>query len=182
MKLETVKNNKKVTILLQSGDLDKALCAFIFANGYASLGVEVKLWFMIWGHNCLKKRRSLFSFRPKPDPAREGAYRVLESDNILQPMIEMLNRGGSQHLPLSRLNLMGLGPILFNKMLKKKNIMSLEELIKSADDLGVKFRMCQICFDAFGLSVDDLIVPNVEVKGVAEYAKDTMEAHVNLFI
>ena len=72
--------------------------------------------------------------------------------------------------------------MLFGKMLKKKGIPSLEELIKSADDLGVKFIMCQICFDALGLSVDDLIVPNVEVKGVASYMKDTMDAHVNLFI
>lgn len=174
--------NKKATILLHSGDMDKALAAFIFANGYAALGVEVKMWFMIWGHNCLKRRKSLFSFRRKPDPAREGVYRVLETDNILQPMVEMLNRGGADHLPLSRLNLMGLGPLLFGKMLKKKNIPSLEELIKSADDLGVKFIMCQICFDALGLSVDDLIVPHVEVKGVSSYAKDTMEAHVNLFI
>jgi len=176
-------DKKKVTILLQSGDLDKALCAFIFANGYASLGTPVTMWFMIWGYNCLKKRRGLLTlFSRKPDPAREGTYRVLETDNILQPMVEMLNRGGAQHLPLSRLNLMGLGPVLFNKMLKKKCIMDLEELIKSADDLGVKFKMCQICFDALGNSADDLIVPNVEIKGVAEYARDTMEAHVNLFI
>jgi peroxiredoxin family protein len=174
--------DKKVTILLQSGDLDKALCAFIFANGYASLGVEVKMWFMIWGHNCLKKRRPLFSLRRKPDPAREGAYRVLETDNLLQPLVELLNRGGVGHLPLSRLNLMGLGPRLLGKMLKRKGIPDLEELIRSADDLGVKFIMCQICFDALGLSVDDLIVPNVTVKGVAAYARDTLEAHVNLFI
>jgi peroxiredoxin family protein len=173
---------KKVTILLHSGDLDKAMAAFIFANGYAALGVEVKMWFMIWGHNCLKKRRSLFSFRKQPDPARESAYRVLETDNLLQPMVEMLNRGGAEHLPLSRLNLMGLGPLLFGKMLRKKGIPDLKELIRSANDLGVKFLMCQICFDAFGLSVDDLIVPNVEVKGVAAYAKDTLEAQVNLFI
>jgi peroxiredoxin family protein len=174
--------NKKATILLHSGDLDKALAAFIFANGYAALGVEVKMWFMIWGHNCLKKRRGLFSLRRKPDPAREGAYRVLETDNFLQPLIESLNRGGADHLPLSRLNLLGLGPRLFGRMLRKKNIPSLEELIRSAEELGVRFIMCQICFDALGLSVDDLIVPHVEVKGVAAYAKDTMEAHVNLFI
>ncbi len=173
---------KKVTILLESGDLDKALCAFIFANGYASLGIDVTMWFMLWGYNCLKKRRSLFSFRRAIDPAKESAYRVLETDNMLQPLIEMLNRGGAQHLPLSRLNLMGLGPALFNVMLKKKGIMGLQELIRSADELGVKFKMCQICFDAMGISVDDLIVPNVEVKGVAEYARDTMEAHINLFI
>jgi peroxiredoxin family protein len=173
---------RKATILLQSGDLDKALCAFIFANGYAALGIEVKMWFMIWGYNCLKKRKSLFSFRRKYDPEKEKAYRVLETDNFLQPMVEMLNRGGVHHLPMSRLNLMGFGPRLFNLMLRKKNIMGLEELILSAVDLGVKFKMCQICFDALGVSVDDLIVPNVEVKGVAEYAKDTLEAQVNLFI
>ncbi len=174
---------KKVTILLQSGDLDKALTAFIFANGFASLGSEVTMWFMLWGYNCLKKRRSLFALRRKPDPARESAYRVIETDNILQPMVELLNRGGARHLPLSRLNLLGLGPFLFGKMLEKKSIMGLEDLIRSAEDLGVKFKMCQICFDAMGISVDDLIVTNnVEVKGVAEYAKDTMEAHVNLFI
>ena len=174
--------SKKVTILLHSGDLDKALAAFIIANGYAALGVEVKMWFMIWGHNCLKKRRSLFALRRRPDPAREGAYRVLETDNVLQPLVEALNRGGAAHLPLSRLNLMGLGPLLLGKMLKKKNIPTLEELIRSADELGVKFIMCQICFDAFGLSVDDLIVPNVEVKGSAAYARDTLEAQVNLFM
>ena len=177
-------DNKKATILLQSGDLDKALSAFIFANGYAALGIEVKMWFMLWGYNCLKKRKSLFSLfrRPKYNPERERAYRDLETDNILQPMVEMLNRGGVNHLPLSRLNLMGLGPVLFNKMLKIKGMMGLEELIKSADDLGVQFKMCQICFDALGVSVDDLIVPNVSVKGVAEYARDTLEAHINLFI
>jgi len=174
--------DKKATILLFSGDMDNALCAFILANGYAALGVEVTMWFMIWGYNCLKRRRRLFSFRRKPDPVREGAYRVLETDNILQPMVEMLNRGGANHLPLSRLNLLGLGPRLFRKMLGKKSIPSLEELINSADDLGVKFKMCQICFDAMGLSVDDLIVPHVEVQGSSAYVKDTMDAHVNLFI
>lgn len=175
-------DKKKVTLLLQSGDLDRALTAFIFANGYASLGYEVKMWFMIWGYNCLKKRKSLFGVFRKSHNARESSYRVLETDNILQPMVEMLNRGGTNHLPLAHLNLMGLGPFLFTKMLKKKNMMGLEELIHSAVDLGVKFKMCQICFDAMGISVDDLIVPDVEVAGVADYARDTLEAHVNLFI
>lgn len=174
--------NKKATILLQSGDLDKALAAFILANGYAALGVEVKMWFMFWGHNCLKRRRGLFSWRRKPDPVREGAYRDLATDNILQPMVEMLNRGGADHLPLSRLNLMGLGPLLFDKMFKKKGIPGLKALIGSADELGVQFIMCQICFDALGLSVDDLIVPHVEVLGATAYVKDTMAAQVNLFI
>ena len=173
---------KKGTILLQSGHLDKALTAFIVASGFAALGVEMKMWFMIWGHNCLKKRRSLFARRPRPDPAREGIYRDLATDNILQPMVEMVNRGGAGHLPLSQLNLMGLGPVLLRRMLKKKSIPALEELIRESHELGVKFILCQICTDALGISADDLIVPDVEVKGVSSYMKDTMEAHVNLFI
>jgi peroxiredoxin family protein len=173
---------KKATILLQSGEMDKALSAFIFANGYAAFNVEVTMWFMLWGHNCLKRRRSLFSLRRKPDPVKERAYRVLETDNFMQPMVELFNRGGVNHLPLSRLNLMGAGPWLFRKMLRKKGIPALEELIFSAQDLGVKFKMCQICFDTLGLSVEDLIVSPVEVLGVAAYAKDTMEAHLNLII
>lgn len=173
---------KKATILLQSGHMDKALTAFIIATGYAALGVEVKMWFMIWGHNCLKKRRGLFAARRKPDPAREGVYRNLATDGILQPLVESLNRGGAGHLPLSQLNLLGLGPLLFGKLLDKKSIPRLEELIHGADELGVKFIMCQICFDAMGMSLDDLIVPNVVVKGVTSYARDTMDADVNLFI
>jgi peroxiredoxin family protein len=174
--------NKKGTIFLLSGEMDKALAAFIIATGFAALGVEMKMWFMIWGHNCLKKRRGLFSRRRKPSPTREGTYRDLETDSILQPMVEMINRGGANHLPLSQLNLMGLGPKLFSKMLKKKNIPCLEELIQEADELGVQFIICQVCCDALGLSVDDLIVPNVEVKGVSSYMKDTMDSQVNLFI
>ena len=173
---------RKVTILLQSGELDRALSAFIFANGYAALGIEVKMWFMIWGYNCLKKRRPLLSRRRRPDPAREGAYRALETDSFLQPLVELFNRGGARHLPLSRLNLFGLGPRLLEKMFARKGIMNLEQLIQSAVELGVEFKMCQICFDAMGISADDLIVPEVKVKGVAEYARDTMEAHVNLFL
>jgi peroxiredoxin family protein len=175
---------RKATILLQSGELDKALSAFIFANGYASLGVDVTMWFMLWGYNCLKKRRSLLSFLSprKVDPAREAAYRTLETDNLLQPMVELLNRGGASHLPLSRLDLFGIGPPLLRRMLKRKGIAGLEEMIRSAAELGVKFKMCQICFDAMGISVDDLIVPDVAVKGVAEYARDTLDAQINLFI
>lgn len=173
---------KKGTIMLLSGEFDRVFTAFLIANGFTALGVEMTMWFNIWGHNCLKKRKGLFSRRRKPDPSREGAYRNLETDNFLQPLVEILNRGGVNHLPLSHLNLMGLGPVIFRKMLKKKNAPRLEEVISDAHELGVRFIICQICAEVMGLSVDDLIVPNVEVKGVSAYMKDTMDAHVNLFI
>lgn len=174
--------NKKGTIMLISGEYDRVITAFLIATGFSALGVEMKMWFNIWGHNCLKKRRGLFSRRRRPDPAREGTYRNLSTDSFLQSVVEIFNRGGADHLPLSHLNLMGIGPVIFRKLLRRKNVPGLEELIKNADELGVKFIICQMCIDALGVSLDELIVPNVEVKGVSAYMKDTMEAQVNLFI
>ncbi|NOY52122.1 MAG: hypothetical protein GXP58_00705 [Deltaproteobacteria bacterium] len=173
---------KKGTIMVVSGELDRVHTAFLIATGFAALGMEMKMWFVFWGHNCLKKRRGLFTRRRRPAPAREGTYRNLDTDNLLQQVAELFNRGGAEHLPLSQQNLMGLGPALIRKMMKKKNIPTLKELIADADDLGVKFILCQICVDVLGLNIDDLIIPQVEVKGVSTYMQDTMEAHVNLFI
>jgi len=174
--------NKKGTILLLSGELDKAVAAFIIATGFAALGVEMKMWFMIFGHNCLKKRRGLLARREKPGPRRIDGHRDFATDNILQQMFKMINQGGADHLPLSQFNLMGLGPAIFQRMLKKKNMPQLESLIRDADELGVTFTICQGCADVLGLSVNDLILPSAEIKGVSVYMKDTMEAHVNLVI
>mgnify|MGYP001551060932 CR=1 FL=1 len=123
---------KKGTILLQSGHLDKALTAFILASGFAALGVEMKMWFMIWGHNCLKRRRSFFSPRRRPDAANDGTYRDLATDTIRQPMVEMLTRGGADHLPLSQLNLLGLGPAIFSAIASKPDTASVGQFNKFA--------------------------------------------------
>jgi peroxiredoxin family protein len=168
--------------MLISGEFDRVLTAFVIANGFSALGVEMTMWFNMLGHNCLKKRRGLFSRKREPDPAREGAYRNLTTDNFLQPMFEVFNRGGANNLPLSQVDLMGFGSGIFRKMLQKKNVPSLEKMIRDADELGVKFIICQMCADALGLSLDDLIIPNAEVKGISAYMKDTMDAQVNLFI
>ena len=173
---------KKGTVMLLSGELDKALVAFLIINGFAAMGVEMKVWFTLWGVNCLKKRRGLFSRRPRYDKSREATYRNTESDFLLQKMVEMFNRGGANYLPLSRLNMMGLGPSLLNRILRRKHIATLEELIHAARDLGVDFTICQICVDALATSVDDLIFPDLPVKGVTAYMKDAMNAQFNVII
>lgn len=83
---------------------------------------------------------------------------------------------------MSRLNLFGLGPVIFNYILKRKNIPTVEEFIYSAEQLGIQFTICQACTDALALDTDDLIVKNADVKGVSQYMKDSMDAHYNIFI
>ncbi len=175
-------DKKKGTVMLVSGEMDKALTAFMIVTGFAAMGVEMKVWFTLFGANCLKRRRRLFSRRPIYDPAKESKYRRLETDFLLQDLVETLNRGGASYLPLSQLNLMGLGPRLLGVILRRKHIATLEELIHSARDLGVEFTLCQICVDALGSSLDDLIIPDIAVKGVTTYMKDAMNAQFNIIV
>ena len=174
---------KKATIMLISGDMDKALVAFLIATGYAAMGIETKMWFTIWGANCLKRRRSIFHiFFGKPQ-SKISAFRQTETDTVTQKIVEMVNLGGANHLPLSRINLFGLGPKIFNILLKQKNIPTLEELILLAEELGISFTICQICVDALALDTSDLIVTkNIDVKGVSQYVKDSIDSHYNAVI
>jgi peroxiredoxin family protein len=46
---------KKATIVLFSGNLDKAYAAFIIAGGAAAAGMDVTIFVTFWGLNLLKK-------------------------------------------------------------------------------------------------------------------------------
>lgn len=175
--------NKKATVMIMSGDMDKALVAFLIATGYAAMGIETKMWFTLWGVNCLKRRRSIFHVLFGKFKLGKSQYRRTETDSVAQSMLEMLNRGGANHMPISQLNLFGLGPSILNFLLRRKNIPTLNELINLAEELGISFTICQICVNALALDTSDLIVTQqVEVKGVSQYVKDSMDSHYNTVI
>ncbi|MGH7257872.1 MAG: DsrE/DsrF/DrsH-like family protein, partial [Nitrospiraceae bacterium] len=46
----------RVTIVLLSGDLDKAMAAFIIATGAAAMGMQVTMFFTFWGLNTIRKK------------------------------------------------------------------------------------------------------------------------------
>lgn len=46
---------KSMTIILHSGDFDKAMAAFILAAGAAAKGMEITMFFTFWGLNVMKK-------------------------------------------------------------------------------------------------------------------------------
>jgi peroxiredoxin family protein len=49
--------NKKATIIVHSGDLDKVYSAFIIGLGALSMGMDVSMYFTFWGLERLKKGR-----------------------------------------------------------------------------------------------------------------------------
>lgn len=177
---------QKGTILLVSGDLDKALLAFEMAAGMQAMGMQINMWFVLYGVNCIKKPRSYFSLsRWLPfltSNNTKGAGRNTETDSSLQTLLKMVNHDGARHIPLSQLNFFGLGPMLLNGIIKRKGMASLEQLIEAAQTLGVKFKICQICVDAMACNTEADLVVNAEVSGISRYALEVQESHYNSVI
>jgi peroxiredoxin family protein len=156
----------KATIVVFSGEFDKALAAFTIATGAAAAGMDVTLFFTFWGLNIIKKNRG---------PIR-GAK------NWMQKMMGMMNRGGSLRLPLSKFNMMGMGKFMMKKIMKGQNVQMLEQMMADAADLGVRMIACKMSMDVMGVGKDDLIPEVSEVVGVATYINEGKNSKINLFI
>jgi len=171
---------KNGTILLVSGELDKALLAFEVAAGFQAMGMDMSMWFVLYGANCLRKPRSIFSPAKWFGKLGGGLGRTPETDVALQHIVRGLNHDGAAHLPLSQLNYGGMGPLIVRHIMRKKGMAQLEELIIGAQELGVRFTICQICVDAMVVSVPDDLIVDAEVKGVSAYYLEVAAAHYNV--
>lgn len=88
---------------------------------------------------------------------------------------------GSEKLKLSKMNMAGMGTSMMKKVMKNKNVNSLEELMSLAQSNGVKLVACTMSMDIMGITKEELI-DGVELAGVASYLGDAEESNVNLFI
>ena len=152
------------TMVVFSGDLDKALAAMIIANGSVAMGKKVTMFFTFWGLNILRK----------PD-------KVSVSKSLIEKMFGMMMPRGSSKLKLSKMHMSGMGTSMIKKVMKDKNVNSLEELIQSAKDNGVKLVECTMSMDLMGIKKEELI-DNIDFGGVAAYLGEAEDAYHNLFI
>lgn len=156
---------EKANIILFSGDLDKALAAFIIATTAASMGMEVNMFFTFWGLNVIKKN--------------EGR---LKSKGFRLWMLNLLNRGGTKRLALSKLHMFGMGTSMMKALLKENKFPSIEELIALAKKLGVKMTACTTTCGVMGLD-ESGFRPEVDtLAGAATFLGDARKAKINLFI
>ena len=156
------KDNK--TLIVFSDDLDKALASFVIANGAASTGRKVTMFFTFWGLSVIKKR--------KPEKVKK---------DIVGHMFGMMLPSGSHKLALSKMNMGGIGSRMMRWVMKKKKIESLEGLITEAQRNGIEFIACQMSMDVMGVKKEELM-DGVNIGGVASYLERAEQANVNLFI
>jgi CoA-disulfide reductase len=157
-------NKNDTTIVVFSGELDKAIASFIIATGAASMGKEVTMFFTFWGLNILKKKK-------KPHVKKD----------FMSRMFGFMLPKNPNKLPLSTMNMGGLGPKMIKKIMKKKNVDSIEVLMAHAKKMNIKLVACAMSMDLMGIDKSELI-DEAEVAGVASYLAATNSANHNLFI
>ena len=152
----------KVSIILLSGDFDKAMAAFMMANGAAAMGMEVSMFFTFWGCSVIKKGRKL------------------RGKKLTHKLINMMLPGSSKDLAPSKMAFAGLGRKFFNHMMKGE-MSSLEEQIEIAKESGITFQICAPSLGLMGFDEDEWIVP-VDVCGVAAMYGTALNARTAYFI
>lgn len=157
-------DRKKTTIVLFSGDYDKAMAAYIIANGAAAYDHEVTIFHTFWGLNALRKEELV--------PLKKG---------FMEKMFAKMMPRGAENLGLSKMQFAGMGPKMIKGVMKKHNALPLSQLIEMAQEQDIKLVACTMTMDLLGLQKEELL-DNVEYAGVAAYLADAEDGNVNLFI
>ena len=154
----------KLTIFAWSGELDKIWPTLILATTGAAMGKETTVFFTFWG---------LF-------PLVKNDVRIT-GENWMQKMLSMMNRGGDEHLKLSKMNFVGAGPAMMGHLAKEHHVASPHELMEAAKELGVHLVPCQMTMDLMGLKKEDLIDGLEEPAGATKALADA-QGGMTLFI
>ncbi|MBS7006945.1 DsrE/DsrF/DrsH-like family protein [Anaerostipes sp.] len=152
------------TMVIFSGDMDKALASFIIANGAAAMGRPVTMFFTFWGLNILRK--------PEKQKIKKS---------FVEKMFGAMMPRGSSKLKLSKMNMGGMGTKMMKRVMREKNVETLENLMKQAVKNGVKLVACTMSMDVMGIRKEE-IIDGVDFAGVASYLGDAENSDVNLFI
>ena len=152
------------TMVVFSNDFDKAIATFVIANGATAMGKKVSLFFTFWGLSILRKEN--FSSKNK---------------NFIEKFFGFVLPNGINKLKMSKMNMFGIGPKVMKNLMQKKKIESLEKMMISAKENGIKFIACQMSMDLMGIKKEELI-DGIEIGGVATYLSQAEDSNLNLFI
>ena len=122
------------------------------------------LFFTFWGLNVLRK---------------SGPVTVKK--NWIEKMFGIMMPKGASKLPLSQMHMGGMGLAMIKGIMKKKNVMKLDDLIAQARFSGVRLVACTMTMDLMGIKREELI-DGIEEGGVAMYVDHLSDSSANLFI
>jgi len=129
------------------------------------MGMEVSMFFTFWGLNIIKKN--------------EGG---IKSKGIIRKMLNLINRGGSRRLTISKFNMMGLGTGMMKSLMKEMKIPSIDEFIGMAHEMGIKLIACTTSCGVMGIPEDAFRSEVTTSAGAPYYLGEARESKIALFI
>ena len=163
--LENSAGNDRLSIGVMSGNLDTTIAAFIIALGAIAYDMEVDMFFTFWATAAL---------RDPQKAARKG---------FLDKMFGWMLPGSSQSLPLSKMQMAGIGPKMIRSVMKARGVKSLEQLMKEAGEYGVRIHVCEMSMGVMGLKEEEMIdYPSIDYVGVGSFIQMIGESRQVVFL
>lgn len=164
--LEKRSPENKLAMVVFSGDLDKVLAALVISTGAVAMGMDVVLFFTFWGTPVLRDKK-----------------KSAGGKDFMGNMFGTMLPKGADDVPLSKMNMAGVGTSMMKRLMKKKNVASLEEMLALAEELGVRIVICEMSMDLMGFKREEMIsYEHLEFGGVAKFLEEAGSSKVQLFI
>jgi peroxiredoxin family protein len=156
--------NQKFSLILFSGDFDKAMAALTLANGAAGNGLDVTIFFTFWGISLLRKK-----FTPGKRP--------------LENLFKLMMPVGVSRIGLSKMNFLGLGSWFMKKLIRQKEGQTTQDLFKMAMERKIRFIACEASLQLLGISKAELIdYDRLEIAGVDTFLENALQSKISLFV
>ena len=157
----------RATFLVLHNDLEALMAAMLCANGAAAMGMDTMIFFSFWGVNTLR------ADEPRNLPG--------ESRGWLQAAMQWMMPSGPERQRLGKMHMGGLGTGMMRYFMRKNNVLGLEQLMKEAVELDVKFVVCTMSMGVMGIQKRDLVdLPNMEFAGVTSFMESARRSAVSL--
>lgn len=167
-KVTQLENSRKdqLSIAIVSGDLDKILAAMIISLAAAAMDTKVKLFFSFWALSALRDRK-----------------KKAHGKDFISKMFGMMLPKGKNNLKLSKMNMAGMGPAMIKYLMKKQNVLSLDQMFKEAGELGIEITICEMSMNLMGFRREEMLdYPELRYAGAATFVAEANESSMQFFI
>lgn len=163
--LEQSAGNNRLSIGVMSGNLDTTIAAFIIALGAVAYDMEVDMFFTFWATAALRDA--------KKSPPK----------GFIDKMFGWMLPRSSHALPLSKMQMAGIGPKMIRSVMKAHGVKSLEQMMKEAGEFGVRIHVCEMSMGVMGLKEEEMIdYPGIDYVGVGSFIKMIGESKQVIFL
>ncbi|MDP3276755.1 MAG: DsrE/DsrF/DrsH-like family protein [Deltaproteobacteria bacterium] len=158
----------RATILVLKNDLEGLLAAMMCANAAAAQGMKVDMFFSFWAVHLLRGER------PRANMDREPV-------GFVEGMMRYFVPSGPGRQQLAKLRMGGMGTRMLNWLMKRRKILTLDQLVEQAVKQDVRFIVCSMSMGLMGLTKRDIVdLPNVEFAGVASFVEHSGRSSMSL--